>query len=425
MKTSATLLAAALALPFAAAKVSYDGYKAYSIESHNEYEAVEKALEDLEWVNLACTDNHDHLDIAVAPESVEAFEALGLDFKLVDGDFGAAIAEEGKMKKYKRTVKRQDGPGPLPDFEFFDSYHPFEEHLEYLEDIHAAFPDNSEIFVAGESLEGRPIQGIHLWGRDGPDAHEAIVWHGTVHAREWIVAPTLEYILYKLVDGYKKRSCSSVKALDNYSIYIMPVVNPDGFAFTHESTRLWRKNRQTRPGTTCVGTDVNRNWPHQWDVPGGSSTNPCSETYRGLAPGDTPENAVLTNHTLAIAEKHGLKNYIDWHAFSQLILLPYGYSCSAVAPNNDYQMKLAGGVEAAIRSVNGLTFTYGPTCPTIYQTSGVSMDWAFDIAGAELAWGYEMRPLTQGQGGFVLPPSHILLSGAEQWAGAKYLLANM
>jgi hypothetical protein len=88
-------------------------------------------------------------------------------------------------------------------------------------------------------------------------------------------------------------------------------------------------------------------------------------------------------------------------------------------------MELAGGVEAAIRSVNGLTFTYGPTCPTIYQTSGVSMDWAFDIAGAELAWGYEMRPLNQGQGGFVLPPSQIVLSGAEQWAGAKYLLANM
>jgi hypothetical protein len=102
MKTSTSLLAAALALPFAAAKVSYDGYKAYSIESHNQYEAVEKALEDLEWVNLACADNHDHLDIAVAPESVAAFEALGLDFKLVDGDFGAAIAEEGKMKKYKR-----------------------------------------------------------------------------------------------------------------------------------------------------------------------------------------------------------------------------------------------------------------------------------------------------------------------------------
>lgn len=102
MKTSASLLAAALALPFAAAKVSYDGYKAYTIDSHHKYEAVEKALEGLDWVNLACADDHDHLDIAVGPESVDAFEALGLDFTLADGDFGAAIAEEGKFKKYKR-----------------------------------------------------------------------------------------------------------------------------------------------------------------------------------------------------------------------------------------------------------------------------------------------------------------------------------
>lgn len=198
-----------------------------------------------------------------------------------------------------------------------------------------------------------------------------------------------------------------------------------GFVFTHQTDRMWRKNRQVRQGATCVGTDINRNWPYQWDVPGGSSTNPCSETYRGLAPGDTPESKVLTNHTLAIAEKYGIKNYIDWHAFSQLILLPYGYSCTKVAANNDYQMELAAGVEAAIRSVNGLAFEYGPTCTTIYQTSGVSMDWAFDVAGADLAWGYEMRPKTLGQGGFIIPPSNILLSGTEQWAGAKYLLNNM
>lgn len=76
----------------------------------------------------------------------------------------------------------------LPDLSYFDSYHEFEEHLAFLEDLHSAFVRNSEIFVAGASLEGNPIQGIHLWGDDGP-GKPAIIWHGTVHAREWIVAP--------------------------------------------------------------------------------------------------------------------------------------------------------------------------------------------------------------------------------------------
>lgn len=65
----------------------------------------------------------------------------------------------------------------------------FEEHLDFLEDLQKSFVRNSEIFVAGESLEGRPIQGIHLWGKDGPGTKPVVIWHGTVHAREWIVAP--------------------------------------------------------------------------------------------------------------------------------------------------------------------------------------------------------------------------------------------
>lgn len=93
--------------------------------------------------------------------------------------------------RFKRTatVKTEGEVPELPDMSWFDAYHEFEQHLQFLEDVQAAFPNNSEVFVAGESLEGRPISGIHLWGRDGPGAHEAIVWHGTVHAREWVVAP--------------------------------------------------------------------------------------------------------------------------------------------------------------------------------------------------------------------------------------------
>lgn len=199
---------------------------------------------------------------------------------------------------------------------------------------------------------------------------------------------------------------------------------PAGFIHTYTTDRLWRKNRQVRTISTCVGTDVNRNWPHYWDVPGGSSTNPCSATYRGEAPGDTPEMAVLTNHTLSIAEATGIKFFVDWHAYSQLVLLPYGYSCTAVAPDIDEQMVLAGGVADAIKSINGLDFIYGPTCETIYQTSGVSMDWGYDIAGAELSWGFELRPSSPEEGGFIIPPENIIPSGEENLAGMLYLFSQ-
>lgn len=187
---------------------------------------------------------------------------------------------------------------------------------------------------------------------------------------------------------------------------------------------MWRKNRQKRAGKSCVGTDVNRNWPWQWDVPGGSSPDPCDQTYRGEAAGDTPEMKALTAHLSGLRDTTGIKWFVDWHAFSQLILLPYGYDCNKKAANIDHQMKLAGGVAAAIQGTNGLKFVYGPTCKTIYKASGGSMDWGYDVGKAELSWAYELRPSSNGAGGFILPPSNIVPSGEENWAGVEWLFAN-
>ena len=76
----------------------------------------------------------------------------------------------------------------MPSISYFDSYHPYEEHIDFLEDLVAAFPNNAEMIIAGESYEGREIQGIHVWGKSGNTTTQAIYWHGTTHAREWISA---------------------------------------------------------------------------------------------------------------------------------------------------------------------------------------------------------------------------------------------
>lgn len=405
----------------------YDGYKVYQLQVGSDeakYNAVTALINELpSVVSLACDDHHDHIDVAVQPGSVAALEALGVEMTLINEDLGSDIRTEGEVLPYVRTIKKRQEVAPLPDKSYFNSYHVLQEHFDWLEDLQAAFPANSEVFVAGKSGEGRDIKGIHLWGSAGKGKNEAVVWHGTVHAREWIGAPTLEYMAYQLVSGYLANDSAS-KVIDSFDFYILPVVNPDGFVYTHTTNRLWRKNRQERAGARCVGTDVNRNWPFKWDVPGGSSTDSCSETYRGEAPGDTAENKVLVNHTLDVNAAQGVKFYVDWHSYSQLLLIPYGYSCSAVVEGFDRQMKLAAGVSAAIKGVNGLDFVYGPTCSTIYQTAGGSNDWAADVAKIELPWAFEMRPATSGQGGFVIPPSNIIPSGEEIWTGMKYLFAN-
>lgn len=94
------LSALALLAPLAAAKVSYDGYKAFSIETGKSHDAVETALKDLNFVSLACESNHKTLEVAIAPESLEAFEALNLNVTVISEDLGADFAAEGEFEPY-------------------------------------------------------------------------------------------------------------------------------------------------------------------------------------------------------------------------------------------------------------------------------------------------------------------------------------
>ncbi|KAH7982467.1 hypothetical protein HPB52_005104 [Rhipicephalus sanguineus] len=61
--------------------------------------------------------------------------------------------------------------------------------------------------------------------------------------------------------------------LQTFDFYIFPVVNPDGYAYTFTSDRLWRKNRSGgRRG--CRGVDPNRNFAAAF---GGSAAGSSSD----------------------------------------------------------------------------------------------------------------------------------------------------
>lgn len=107
-----------------------------------------------------------------------------------------------------------------------------------------------------------------------------------------------------------------------------------------------------------------------------------------------------------------------------LTVIPaYGYSCDAVAPNDNELQSLAKGAVAAIRAVHGTSFAYGPICSTIYQATGSSVDYVNDVIGSDYTFTSELRDT--GRYGFVLPASQIQPSGEEAYAGFKYLLQNM
>jgi hypothetical protein len=58
--------------------------------------------------------------------------------------------------------------------------------------------------------------------------------------------------------------------------------------------------------------DVNsHDRPYKWEVAGGASTNPCSETYKGVAAGDAPENRGLKAQVDSLKASRGIRLYFD------------------------------------------------------------------------------------------------------------------
>ena len=57
--------------------------------------------------------------------------------------------------------------------------------------------------------------------------------------------------------------------VNNYEIWIVPLINPDGYVYDREDpSRFWRKNLRDNNNDnildSCDGVDLNRNYPLGW-----------------------------------------------------------------------------------------------------------------------------------------------------------------
>ncbi|RUS13050.1 hypothetical protein BC937DRAFT_86434 [Endogone sp. FLAS-F59071] len=103
------------------------------------------------------------------------------------------------------------------------------------------------------------------------------------------------------------------RLVEEFEWTFIPALNVDGYIHSHESNRMWRKNRQPT-STTCYGIDPNRNWGYKWNHTG-SSTNPCSEAYIGSEPFAALEPRAISNYIL---DRKHVVSFVDFHSFGQL-----------------------------------------------------------------------------------------------------------
>jgi len=178
--------------------------------------------------------------------------------------------------------------------------------------------------------------------------------------------------------------------VDNYDIYVLPVVNPDGYEYTFTNNRMWRKTRSNPLGfasnSLCVGVDPNRNWSHQWGGKG-ASKNPCSETYRGTRPFSESETDAVQKFIMPRARQ--FKLFMTFHSYGQFLLFPWGYERHQPDNYQDLEALAEIGAQA------------------MYQTGGHS---------------YTIELPDSGIYGFLLPASRIVATARETHAGITAMI---
>jgi len=316
---------------------------------------------------------------------------------------------------------------------WFEAYHTLAELNTWYRDWKNANPTLISSTVIGSTYGGNSLE-VYIISASRNSSKPIYYLEAGIHAREWVAPSTLNFVADSLITDYKAGVTQVVTLLNNANIHILPVVNPDGYLYTWASggDRLWRKNRSPNSGSTCVGTDNNRNFNSHWNG-GGSSNNPCSETFMGPSAGSERETQAISNYFKSIQKTYPIRGAIDLHSYSQLVLRPWGYTTSN-SPNETYLKTLGDAYSTNVRAVNGRTYTSQKSVD-LYVTSGSASDYWYDteittgnvlgsVTYRVASYTVELRPTTSNPG-FQLPPVEIIPTGQENYAAIKAFFTSL
>ena len=297
----------------------------------------------------------------------------------------------------------------------FSNFHSPSQVDSILNDLVAAHPGLAQLSTIGTSHEGRPIKVLKISDNVGTDESDEgdVLFVALHHAREWISVEMALYLAEQILTQYSTNPQLQAD-VNNLEIWIIPVVNPDGYAYTWSPTgnRFWRKNRRSN-GDGTSGVDLNRNWGYEWGLASGSSGTTSSDIYRGPAAFSEPEISSLRTFVNGL---DNLKTMLSYHSYSELFLRPWGYTTSN-APGEETLRQLALRSINAIQAVHGHTYTESIG----YTASGEATDWFWGEHRIS-AFTPELRPGSGGVGGFAPPPTEIVPNNQENLPAAMALI---
>lgn len=180
--------------------------------------------------------------------------------------------------------------------------------------------DIAKSYGPGSTINGRPIMAIKISANVTIHEDEPNILIVSCHHAREITTPEMALsIIDKLLTAYGRDGWIT-QIVNKYQIFVVPVVNPDGYDYVFTKDNWWRKNRrQVTP--SVYGVDLNRNYELGWekcvDV-----RPPSSETYKGAAPYSEPESTTIA----ALSRVYGFAKVLDFHSYGRQVLT--GYECT-------------------------------------------------------------------------------------------------
>lgn len=296
---------------------------------------------------------------------------------------------------------------------FYGGYSTVDELTTFMNNTALNYPNIAQVVDYGDSyaktvggfntpgndfIPGDNLLALHITNESIPGPKPVFLMITGVHARE-ITTPEvgMRWINY-LTQNYGVNA-DATWIVDHHDVVVALMANPDGHRHVvlgtlpkyNDGPWWWRKTGHPNGCTTwpaefgSYGVDLNRNFDEHWGQ-GGSSNNPCDETYRGPSAASEQETQGLQGlMTQLFPDQKGPNDndpapenttglMIDVHTYGGYVLWPWGHTSSP--PPNSAGLSNIGNKFA---SYNG--YTAGQSYQTLYQTTGTTNSWAYQKLG--------------------------------------------
>ena len=341
------------------------------------------------------------VDLVLFPRDVRKLREAGFQLKLwknSDGLTSTQLAAQQAEGGYK-VWRSYDEPGGIED---------------EIQAMAAQHPNIVKLVDIGNTHQGRNIWALKVTknANTTPDgSRPAVLYSSAQHAREWISVEVNRRLLHYFVDNYGSNSVAT-DLVNTRELWFVLVANPDGYEYTFDVDRLWRKNLRDNDGdgqiTSADGVDPNRNFNEHWRYDEeGSSSEFSSETYRGPSAASEPETQAMQNLLLSPG-RNPLGNrfafQVNYHSYGDLLLYSFGWQVQTPSTDDPIFRALSGGDPAPSAIVG-----YDPGVGAdLYTTNGETTDFAHAAAGT-LAWTPELGEGQAGNG-FEFPDNEGLVN---------------